>query len=495
MNSSDGNITRREVLMGSVAVGGLAALGAPGLTFAQEAVSGGSAGTSEFGELSDLLSGELITPANSAYDDARKLWNGMVDKRPAAIARCTGVADVIDVVNYARDNKIAVSVRGGGHNVAGKSLRDGAITIDLGAMHGIWIDPARKRAHVQGGARWSEFDRESLALDLVTTGGTVGSTGVGGLSLGGGLGWLMRKHGLSCDNILSAKVVTADGRLLTANETENEDLYWAIRGGGGNFGIVTSFEFQLHDLEPIVGGIAMYPESTLRDLFHFFRDYTATAPDSVTAMAGAIIGPPGSPVEGQNAGWMAVCHSGPVNESERLVQPFKDFGPPAMDFIGPSSYHAIQNLFAGADVPGTRNYWRSSFMNELSDDAIDSLVAHSDEMPPPGTLLLVEHLGGAVGRVGEHETAFANRGAKYNTSVLSSWADPDADERNIAWTRSFGDELKSFSTGGAYVNYMASDESAENVQAAYDANFQQLVAVKRKYDPTNFFSGNQNIAP
>lgn len=495
MKNSNGRFTRRDLLVGSAAAGGLAVLGSPALSFAQAAGSATSAGASGLEDLNKLLGGGLITPENGAYDDARKVWNGMIDKHPAAIARCSGAADIMEVVNYARDRNIAVSVRGGGHNVAGKSVRDGAITIDLGRMHGVWVDPGKKRARAQGGVRWGAFDRETLALNLVTTGGTVGSTGIGGLTLGGGLGWVMRKYGLSCDNVLSADVVTADGRLLTANESENSDLYWAIRGGGGNFGVVTSFEYQLHELEPIVGGMALYPENTLKDMFHFFRDYTSSAPDSVTAMAGVMIGPPGTPVEGQNAGLIAVCHSGSVSDGERLLRPIKAFGPPAVDLIGPTSYSAVQSLFAAAGTPGNRNYWRSNFMTELSDGAIDTLLSRSDELPPPGTLLLIEHMGGAVSRVGNHETAFSNRDAKYNVSVFGTWIDAGEDERNIAWVRKFGDELKPFATGGAYVNYMAGDEGARSVRAAYEQNYQRLVDVKRKYDPTNFFSGNQNIAP
>jgi FAD/FMN-containing dehydrogenase len=494
MHKNGGNISRRELLLGSAAVGGLTMLGSPAASLAQVSGLASQPGVAPLADLGDRLGGQLITPADDAYDQARKVWNAMIDKRPAGIARCSGVADVMEVVNYAREKNMAVTVRGGGHNVAGKALRDGAITIDLGEMNGVHVDPMKKRARAEGGARWGAFDRETLAHDLVTTGGTVGTTGIGGLTLGGGLGWLMRKHGLSCDNVVSANVVTADGRLLTASKSENPDLYWALRGGGGNFGVVTSFEYQLHDLEPIYGGMALYPKSKLKDLFHFFRDYTASAPDSVTAMAGVMIGPPGTSLEGQIAGLIAVCHSGPLDDGARLLQPFKDFGPPAFDIIGPSSYAAIQGLFANAGAPGTRNYWRSNFMKELSDGAIDALLARSDEIPS-GSLLLVEHLGGAVGRVGERDTAFSNREAKYNVSVFGTWLDASEDEKNIAWTRTFGDELKAFATGGAYVNYMASDESAESVRGAYEANFQRLVKIKRKYDPTNFFSSNQNIAP
>lgn len=495
MKRSTHSVTRRELLLGSAAAGGIAALGAPAMSLAQAAAAAPEMAAKPYDDLRKLLHGELITPADSAYDESRKVWNAMIDKRPAAIARCTGAADVRDVIKYARENDIAVSVRGGGHNVAGKALRDGAITIDLGGMHGIRVDAANKRARAEGGARWRAFDRETLALGLATTGGTVDTTGVGGLTLGGGLGWLMREHGLSCDNLVSADVVTADGRFLTANSSENDDLFWAIRGGGGNFGVVTSFEFQVHEVQSITGGMALYPETMTEDLLHFFREYTASAPDNVTAMFGVLVGPPGTPVEGQNAGLIAVCHHGDASDGERLLRPIKEFGPPAADFIGPTSYTGVQALFSGAGAPGSRNYWRSNFMKELSDEVIDTLVAHADEIPRPGTLLLVEHLGGAVSRVGEHETAFANRGADFNVSVLGSWLDPAEDEKNIPWVRAFGDELKTFATGGAYVNYMASDESAESVRGAYEANFQRLVAVKRKYDPTNFFSGNQNIAP
>jgi len=386
-------------------------------------------------------------------------------------------------------------VRGGGHNVAGKSVKDGGIVIDLAAMHGVIVDPGRKRARAQGGVRWAAFDRETVAQNLVTTGGTVGTTGVGGLTLGGGLGWIMRKHGLSCDNVVSANVVTADGRQVTASAAENADLYWAIRGGGGNFGVVTSFEYQLHDLEPITGGLALYPNSMIRDVFEFYHEYTSSTPDSVTTVGGAMIGPPGTPVEGEVAGLLCVCHKGPAEEGERLLRPIKEFGPAALDTIGPSDYVTIQSMFAAAGAPGTRNYWRSSFMRDLGDGVIDTLVEYADELPRPASAFMIEHMGGAVGRVGANATAFSNRGANYNVSTFSTWMDAAEDEKNANWTRAVGDKLRAFSTGGAYVNYMAGDESPERVKAAYEANFQRLVEVKRKYDPDNFFNANQNIAP
>lgn len=485
-------LTRRELLARGAALGGAMALGTPALVFGQK---GAPATMQPMDELRKMLRGDIITPGSAGYDDARKLWNGMIDRFPAAIARCTGTADVIDVVNFARDRNLPISVRGGGHNVAGKALRDGALAIDLSTMQGVYVDTGSKTVRAQGGAIWQAVDRETTAFNLVTTGGTVSTTGVGGLTLGGGVGWLMRKHGLACDNLVSADVVTADGRRLTASAAENEDLFWALHGGGGNFGVVTSFEFGLHDLEPITGGMAMYPQEMIGDMLHFFRDYTSKAPDSVTASAGVLIGPPGTPVEGQNAGLIAVCHSGPASDGERLLRPIKEFGPPALDLIGPVPYRALQTMFDAGSAPGMRNYWRSNFMQELSDGAIDTIVDHSDWLPPPGSMVFIENLGGAVARVGDHETAFSNRSALYNTSVFGTWVDAAEDEKNVAWTRSFGDELKKFATGAGYVNYMTDDEGAARIQATYEANLKRLRTVKKKYDPTNFFASNQNIAP
>lgn len=494
-------LTRRDALKQSLAAGGLAALGLPLASCGRndspgtDTVPPTASKSVSVDKLADFLHGDLITPASSNYDDVRRVWNRMIDRRPLAIARCQTIDDVVASVNFARDNDIPATVRGGGHSVAGKAVRDDALMIDLAGLESIDVDAAAKRARAGGGVRWQAFDAATLKHDLYTTGGTVSVTGIAGLTLGGGLGWLMRKHGLTCDNLAGAQVVTADGRVLAANPDENNDLYWALRGGGGNFGIVTHFDYQLHDVAPLVGGIAMYPRDKLRDMFDFYRDYTANAPDAIETQCGALIGPPGSPIEGDAAGWIAVCHSGPVEEGEERVRPLKEFGPPVADFIGRTDYTAQQTMFDAGMAVTSRNYWRSSFVRELTDELLDTLDAHADEMPRPGSLLLIEHMGGAIARVGEHETAFANRGANFNVSVLSSWLDPSNDEDHIRWTRALGDELKSFSSGGAYVNYMAGDESAGSVRAAYQANFDRLVTVKRKYDPDNFFSGNQNIRP
>jgi FAD/FMN-containing dehydrogenase len=491
MSNDHGGITRRELIKGSVAAGGLTLIGTPVLSVAQQSAA---STPSPHAELAERLSGSVITPGDERYDDARKVFNGMIDRHPAAIARCRGAADVMDVVKYAREHEIPVSVRGGGHNVAGKAVRDGAITIDLGPMHGVWADPYRKRARAQGGVRLGALDRETLAVDMVIPSGTVTDTGVAGLTLGGGFGWLQRKHGLTIDALVSADVVTADGKFLVASKDQNPDLFWALRGGGGNFGVVTSFEYETYPAEEIVGGMALYPESMVKDMLHFFREFTSTAPNSVMTMAGVMIGPPGTPVEGQAAGYIAVCYSGKTSEGERLLQPIKDFGPPALDLIGPMPFTGIQTMFDAASPSGRQNYWRSNFMYELSDEVIDMIVARADELPPSGSIFLLEHMGGAIRDVGPNDTAFSSRDANYNVSVLGVWEDASKNDEYIAWTREVGNELREHATGGAYVNYMA-EEGEDAVKATYEANLARLIEVKRKYDPDNFFSSNQNIRP
>jgi FAD/FMN-containing dehydrogenase len=480
--------TRRQVLKALGAAGAITTAGAPFRTL--------FAATPALDELRAAMGERLVLPADPGYDGARRVWNAMIDRRPAAIARCASTEDVVRAVKLARGAGLPLSVRGGGHNVAGKAVRDDALMIDLGPMHAVDVNPDSRKARVGGGARWAAFDAATARHGLVTTGGTVSTTGVGGLTLGGGLGWLMRKHGLSCDNLVGAEVVTANGDVLYASAAENPDLFWALRGGGGNFGIVTGFEFGLHAAEPVVAGLAMYPQAMLRDMLSFYRDYTAEAPNAVTAQAGVMAGPPGSPLEGQNIGWIGVCHKGPLEEGLSLVKPIKAFGPPAIDGIGEMQYLALQSMFDGGMAATSRNYWRSNFMADLPDEVIDLFVRHAEEgLPSAGVLLLLEHLGGAIAAVGENATAFSSRGANYNSSVLSSWTDATDDDENIAWTRSFGDELKEFATGAAYVNYMTGDEGAERLRSTYETNLEQLIEVKRKYDPDNVFSGNQNIAP
>ena len=494
MSKFDGGITRRELIKGTVAAGGLALVGSSAPARGQQPPAAGAAKPEPHADLAKRLRGGLITPGHARYDAERKVFNDMIDNHPAAIAKCTGAADVMDVIKYARDYDIPVSVRGGGHNVAGKSVRDGAIVIDLGPMDGVRADPFMQRSRAQAGARLGELDRETLAVGIVTPSGTVSDTGIAGLTLGGGFGWLQRKYGMTIDNLVSADVVTADGEFLVASESMHPDLFWALRGGGGNFGVVTSFEYKTYKVEPTIGGLAVYPGEKLKDLLHFYRDFTSNAPDSITTMAGAMPGIPGTSTEGGIAAWIAVCYSGELSEGERLLQPIKDFSPAVIDTITPMPFGAIQTMFDSGSPPGMRHYWRSNFVKELSDDLIDTIVADSPNLPLPGSMMLLEHMGGAIGRVGPTDTAFSNRDAQYNVSVLSAWLNPDDDEANIAWTRKAGDKLKQFGTGSGYVNYMA-DEGEAAVRAAYEANLERLIEVKRKYDPTNVFSANQNIKP
>ena len=494
MRNSNGRITRRELIKSSVAAGGLAIIGAPSISAAQQAAATTTAGTAPYSDLAERLGGSLITPGNERYDDARKVFNDMIDRRPAAIARCSGAADVMDVVKYAREKDIPVTVRGGGHNVAGRSVRDGAITIDLAPMHGVRVDPVRRRVRAQGGVRLGGLDRETLAVGLVTPSGTVTDTGIAGLTLGGGLGWLMRKHGLTIDNLISADVVTADGKFIIASKNEHPDLFWALRGGGGNFGVVTAFEYQLYEAEDTTAGIIMFPGERLKDLLHFYRDFTSNAPDSVMTMGGAMPGIPGTPTEGGSAAFIAVCHSGSHAEGERLVRPIKEFGTSFLDTIAPMPFADVQKMFDAGSPPGMRHYWRSSFMDELSDSLIDTFVDNASGLPLPASMIVLEHLGGAMGRVGPTDTAFSNRNAQYNASLLCSWPNADEDEENIAWTRSIGDKLRTFGSGGSYVNY-TSDEGEASVRAASEVNLDRLIAVKREYDPTNMFNANRAIVP
>jgi FAD/FMN-containing dehydrogenase len=486
------DLTRRKLLARGIALGGAAVMSPLANLFAQE-VAGENA--SMLAELGAGLHGRLILPSDPDYDADRQLWNGMIDKRPLAIAQCADTADVMNTVRFARTNNLPVSVRGGGHNVAGKALRDGALAIDLSHMKGVRVDPESGTARARAGYVWADIDHQTTEFGLATTGGTVSSTG-SGLVLGGGIGWLMRTYGLACDNLISVDVVTADGDFLIANENENADLFWAVRGGGGNFGVVTSFEFRLHELQAITAGTALYPPNQIQEMLRFYRDFTNSSPDSVATMTGVMQGPNGTPLAGGLAGFIGVCHNGPAEEGARLLKPIKDFGPPVIDTIGVMPYTTLQTGWDSSYPPGNRNYWRSNFLTELSDELFNTIDKWADGMPPnPQSSVFFEHMGGAISRVGPQETAFSNRDAQYNCTVLASWSDPSEDEQYISWTRSFGDDLKKLATGAGYVNYMTGDEGDARVRATYEENYDRLIAVKQKYDPTNFFSGNQNIAP
>ncbi len=444
-------------------------------------------------ELRGKLRGRLLRPADPEYDSARHIWNGMVDRRPALIARCRGAADVTAAVRFAREHGLLLSVRGGGHNVAGNAVCDGGLMIDLAEVNGVRIDPANRTARAGGGALWRDLDHEAAAFGLATTGGIIPTTGIGGLTLGGGFGWLMRKHGLSCDNLLSADVVTADGRCLTANAEDNADLFWGLRGGGGNFGVVTSLEYRLHPLDRILGGMVLHPLDRAADVLRFLREFAETAPDELTSMAVLLTAPDGAKMLA-----VVVCYCGTLEEGERALRPLRRFGPPAADQIAPMPYTQLQGLLEAGFPPGRQNYWKSSFLRELADDAVAAAVAHFRAVPSPTTAIAIEHLGGAVGRVGEADTAFAHRQARFNFLAVSSWTDPRENETHMRWTRTVWNDIQPFATGGVYVNYLgdAADEGAARVAAAYGSrNHTRLAALKKKYDPLNLFRLNQNIRP
>jgi FAD/FMN-containing dehydrogenase len=435
------------------------------------------------------LRGELIRSGDDSYNTARKVWNGMIDRRPTVIVRCAGVADVISAVNFARAHNLLVAVRGGGHNVAGTAVCDGGVLIDLSRMKGVHVDPARRTARAEAGLAWGELDFEAQAFGLATIGVDVSTVGIAGLTLGGGFGWLVRNYGLACDNLLSVDIVTAGGRFLTASATENTDLFWGVRGGGGNFGIVTSFEYQLHPVGQLLAGMVLYPLTKAKDVLRFYREYTSTAPDELTAWAILL-----TALDGTHTVAIFVCYNGPSAAAQRAVQPLREFGPPLEDHIGPMSYREVQTMFDAAFPSGRQDYWKSSFLGELSDDSIDIMVARFATVPSPQSAVLIEHLGGAVSRVGKDETPFNDRDAQYSFVILSMWSGPTESEQNMQWTDGFWQAMQSFSSGGVYVNYLG-EEGEDRVKAAYGRNYERLVALKNKYDPTNFFRRNQNIKP
>ncbi len=441
-------------------------------------------------EFSARLGGQLIRPGDPEYDNARRVWNAMSDKRPALIARCAGVADVIACVNFARENGLLVAVRGGGHNAAGNAVCDGGLVIDLSQMCRVHVDPKTRTARADGGVTWGDLDRETQAFGLATVGGTVSMTGIAGLTLGGGMGWLMRKHGLACDNLISAEVVTAEGQVVTASANENADLFWGLRGGGGNFGVVTSLEYRLHEVGPIVAKLALYPLEIGKDVLRFCREFTSTAPEEVTTFVVFMTAPDGPPMAA-----IVGCYTGPADEGEQLLQPITAFGPPA-EVIELSSYIDLQTAFDQdpSSRDGRYNYLKSDFLQGLSDEAIDIICDQFDRVTHPWSITFLEHMGGAIRRLNNSDTAFNQRDAEYNFVAWSCWESPAENEQHIAWARGFSAAMEPFKTGGVYLNYLG-EEGAERVKAAYGDTFDWLVALKNKYDPTNFFRLNQNIKP
>jgi FAD/FMN-containing dehydrogenase len=441
--------------------------------------------------LSARFSGVLLRPDESGYDDARKIHNGMIDRRPALIARCLGNADIADSVNFARTHGLDLAVRGGGHNVAGRAVCDGGLMLDLSLMKGIHVDPVRRTARAQGGVTWREFNRETQAHGLATTGGVISTTGIAGLTLGGGLGWLMAKYGLAMDNLLSAEIVTASGDIVRASKDENNDLFWGLQGGGGNFGAVSWLEYRLHPVGKVTSGLIAHLFANAHDVLKFFRELTSAGlPDDLAIFGALLHAPDGTPIA-----VLIVCHCGPLGEAEAPLQRIKKFGTPVMDIIGPTTYEAT-NMMLDAGFPrGALNYWKSNFMAELSDQAIDTLVSQFAVCPSPMSGFVLEHIHGAATRVGVSDTAFPHRRDGYNFLVVSEWLNPADNARNIAWARESYDVMRPCFASGRYVNYLGDDDGEDAVAAAYGPNYQRLRLLKAKYDPTNLFHLNQNIRP
>ncbi|MGZ9073216.1 MAG: FAD-binding oxidoreductase [Rhodoplanes sp.] len=433
--------------------------------------------------------GEVIPPDDAAYDTARRIWNASVDRRPGMIARCSGAADVVDAVNFARENGLLVAVRGGGHNVGGRALCDDGMVIDLSRMRGIHVDAKNRTARVQAGATLGDVDRETHLFGLAVPAGVVSETGIAGLTLGGGVGWLVRKYGLTCDNVLSFDIVTAEGKLLTASAEDNGDLFWALRGGGGNFGVVPSFEYRLHPVSTVLGGMIVYPRDQAIEVLRFYRTFTQSAPEELTAYAGLLHTPDGMPAVA-----VVACYCGDLVGGEHALKPLREFGSPLLDALQPMPFPQMQSLLDGAFPAGNHNYWKSTFLRELSDEAIDVLVEHANRATSQLTAVVIEYYGGAASRVGVSETAFAHREAQYDVGILTQWTDPGESQRHIEWTRSLADALRPYSSGAYLLNFL-DEEGDDTIRAAFGENYRRLVEVKNKYDPTNFFRLNQNIKP
>lgn len=433
--------------------------------------------------------GAVIRDGEAEYEAARRIWNASIVKRPGLIVRCSGLADVIAAVRFAREHGLLVAVRGGGHNVGGRALCDGGVVIDLSRMKGIHVDPKACRARVQPGVLLGELDRETHVFGLVLPAGVVSKTGVAGLTLGGGVGWLARKYGLTCDNVVSFELVTAEGEVLRASADEHADLFWALRGGGGNFGIVTSFEYRLHPISTVLGGMVIHPRDCATDLLRFYRSFTQSAPDELAAYAALMYTPDGDPVAA-----IAACYCGDLAQGERLLAPLRSFGTPLVDAIQPMPFPVMQTLLDAAVPDGNQNYWKSTFLRELSDNAIDVVVSYANRATSPMTTVLVEQYGGAVSRVGKSDTAFAQRHGEYDLGILTQWVEPTESERHISWTRGFADAMTPFRSGDYLLNFLG-DENEDTIRASFGSNYSRLVEVKTKYDPTNFFRVNQNVKP
>jgi FAD/FMN-containing dehydrogenase len=448
--------------------------------------------------LREQVRGEIIEPGDPEYDAARAVYNGMVDKRPAAVVRVAGVADVIACVNFARENGVDLAVRGGGHSAPGLGTTDGGLVIDFVNRRGVRVDPETQTARAEGGCTWGDFNHAAHAFGLATPGGIVSSTGIAGLTLGGGIGYLTRKHGLSCDNLISADVVTADGRFLTASPSQHQDLFWALRGGGGNFGVVTALEYKLHPVGEVYGGPVMFSAEHADDVVRFYREFIAEAPEDFGTFLGFHQGPPvpflpeewhGKPVVVIVGMW-----TGPQDEGEARWKPILDAAPVAGMHVGPMPYPALNAAFDPLLPKGMQAYWKANFLNDLSEGAIGVHLEHGPKIPSMESAMHIYSIDGAVQRVGADETAFAYRDVNFSPVIAGMWHDPADNEANIKWVRDYSAALNPYSAAGGYINFMDADDQAR-IQDNYRGNYDKLAAVKKTYDPGNLFHVNQNIKP
>ncbi|MEX1009319.1 MAG: FAD-binding oxidoreductase [Acidimicrobiia bacterium] len=443
-------------------------------------------------------SGEVIAPGDAGYEEARKVYNGMIDKRPAAIVRCTGTADVAAVIGVARAEGFDLSVRGGAHSAPGFGTNDGGLVIDLSLLQDVVVATDTQTVRAGGGCTWAGFNEATNAYGLATTGGIIGSTGIAGLTLGGGIGYLSRKYGLSCDNLLSAEVVTADGRVVTASENDNSDLFWALRGGGGNFGVVTTFEYRLHPVADIYGGPIAYPVDRADEVLRFYREYIAESPEELGGFVGFHLAPPLPflPEEWhfKNVCLAVPCWAGPLDQGEKMIKPFLDVVAPVGSHVGAMPYPALNTLFDPLLPAGLQHYWKASFARDLSDEAIAVHADHGARVPAIQCAVHLYPIDGAVQRVGADETAFAYRDVNFSPVIAGMWENPADNDTNIAWVRGYYEALEPYSAEGGYINFMDGDDQSR-IKANYRGNYERLAAIKTKYDPANLFHLNQNIQP
>lgn len=435
--------------------------------------------------------GPLLGPGDDAYEAARRIWNGMVDKKPALIARCMSEADVRAGVKLARSEGLAVSVRGGGHGVAGTAVCDGGLMLDLSWMKGVTVDPVAREATAGPGVLWGEFDRATEAHALATTGGQVSHTGIAGLTLGGGLGYLMGKHGAACDNLLSVNVVTADGEMLTASEDQNPELFWAIRGAGGNFGVVTSFRYRVHPLGKILAGMLLHPRERALDVITFHREFIAKSPSELDTTIGFLNSPEGVPLVG-----IVVVYAGDVEEGEHFLEPLRKFGPPVADLVRPMMYTEAQSMLDQAVPVGDRYYWKSNFLNELTPDLAGVLTEGANAMASPHSMILIFEIKGKIQQVPKEAMAFDHRDENFEMSIIAHWTDPQRDQANVRWARDVWTAAQPFVSDAVYSNHMTADEPQKRIESAYGAEkYKKLAQLKKTYDPKNFFKLNHNIVP